>query len=164
GGVVLHSEQYVYDCFDRRVAVTVGGVTTFTVYDGDNAWADYNADGSVQARYLFGDQTDEIIARFRPGQGTAWYLADRLGTIRDLVNAAGQVIDHIDYDAWDKVLSETNPAAGDRFKFTGREYQAGTGLYYYRGRWYDPVLQRFLTQNPLGFDAGDANLYRYIGN
>lgn len=41
------------------------------------------------ARYLFGDRTDEILARWRSGEGTAWYLADHIGTIRDLVDAAG---------------------------------------------------------------------------
>ena len=164
GGIVLHSEHYTYDVFDRRIAVTVNGATLYTVYDGDNAWADYNASGAVQARYLFGDNTDEIIARWQPGTGTAWYLTDQLGTVRDIINAGGQVIDHIDYSAFGAVLSETNPAAGDRFKFTGREYDTGTGLYYFRGRYYDPVQGRFLNEDPLGFFAGDANLYRYIGN
>lgn len=164
GGVVLHSEQYTYDAFDRRIAVTVNGTTRFTVYNGDNAWADYNADGTVQTRYLFGDETDQILARWQPGSGTAWYLTDALGTIRDIVNAAGQLIDHIDYTAFGAILSETNPSTGDRFKFTGREYDAGTGLYYYRARYYDPVLGRFLGEDPLSFGAGDANLYRYVGN
>lgn len=52
------------------------------------AWADYDASGTPIARYSFGDRTDEILARWRPGEGTAWYLADHIGTIRDLVNAA----------------------------------------------------------------------------
>ena len=61
GGATLLSEHYTYDVFDRRIAVTVNGVTTDTVYDGDNAWADYDASGHVLARYLFAG-TDAILA------------------------------------------------------------------------------------------------------
>lgn len=84
--------------------------------------------------------------------------------MRDLINAAGAVIDHIDYDSFGQVLGETNPTQGDRFKFTGREYDAATALYYYRARFYDPATARFLSQDSDGFAAGDANLYRYVGN
>jgi RHS repeat-associated protein len=87
-----------------------------------------------------------------------------LGTVRDIVNAAEVVIDHIDYDSFGRVLAETNAAFGDRFKFTGREYDEASGLYYYRACWYDPAIGRFLSADPLGFLAGDANLYRYVGN
>ncbi len=164
GGIILHSEEYRYDVFDRRITVTVDGVSRFTGYDGDHAWADYDAAGNVLARYLFGDGTDEIIARFRPGDGTAWYLTDHLGTVRDLVDAAGQLINHLDYNSFGQIIAQSNALFGDRFTYTGREWDPGTGLYYYRARYYDPVLKRFLSQDPLGFAAGDANLYRYVGN
>jgi RHS repeat-associated protein len=42
-------------------------------------------------------------------------------------------------------LPSANPA-----QYTGREND-GTGLYYYRGRYYSPTLQRFASQDPLGF-------------
>ncbi|HID78087.1 MAG TPA: hypothetical protein EYP56_19100, partial [Planctomycetaceae bacterium] len=61
-------------------------------------------------------------------------------------------------------LSETNPAAGDRFKFTAREYDESTALYYYRARYYDAAIGRFLSEDPIGFAAGDPNLYRYVLN
>ncbi|HID22390.1 MAG TPA: hypothetical protein EYP14_08305, partial [Planctomycetaceae bacterium] len=51
-----------------------------------------------------------------------------------------------------------------RFKFTGREYDAETALYYYRARYYDAAIVRFLSEDPIGLQAGDANLYRYVGN
>jgi RHS repeat-associated protein len=164
GGIILQQSHYTYDVFDRRIAVTVNGQTIYTVYDRDHAWADYDASGAVKARYLFGDRIDEILARWRPGQGTAWYLTDHLGTVRDILSAAGQIINHIDYDAFGRILTQTNSAAGDRFTFQGREFDAATGLYYYRARYYDPLLKRFLSEDPLGFAAGDANLYRFVGN
>nr|BAL54470.1 hypothetical conserved protein [uncultured Planctomycetota bacterium] len=75
-----------------------------------------------------------------------------------------EVSDEITYDSFGNALSETNPAAGNRFKFTARELDAALSLYYYRARWYDPQLGRFLAEDPLSFSAGDANLYRYVFN
>ena len=51
-----------------------------------------------------------------------------------------------------------------RFGFTGRELDRLSGLMDYRARWYDARLGRFLTVDPIGFAAGDANLYRYVLN
>jgi len=54
------------------------------------------------------------------------------------VDASGAVLVEITYDSFGGILSESNPAQGDRFKFTGREYSPELGIYYYRARWYDP--------------------------
>ena len=51
-----------------------------------------------------------------------------------------------------------------RFRFTGREYDDFTGLHYYRARWYDSNLGRFISEDPIGFAGGDVNLYGYVGN
>src|SRR5262249_10515824 len=71
GGIILREETFTYDVFDNLIARTVdadgagpqAAVTTYTAYDGDNAWADYDAAGNVLTRYLFGDGSDEILAR-----------------------------------------------------------------------------------------------------
>jgi RHS repeat-associated protein len=172
GGAVVQETSFTYDVFDRRIGKTVdldgagplAAQTIRFVHDGEHAWADFDGSGNLVARYLFGDQTDEILARFRPGQGIAWYLTDHLGTVRDLVGSSGELIDHLDYDSFGSVSVETQPAYGDRFKFTGREFDAETGLYYYRARFFDPALGRFVSQDPIGFSAGDPNLYRYVHN
>jgi RHS repeat-associated protein len=98
------------------------------------------------------------------GGTVAWYLPDRLGTVRNISDSSGTLIDTIIYDSYGNVTSETNATNGDRFKFTGREYDSSTGLYYYRARYYDPAVGRFMRQDPMGFAAGDANLYRYVAN
>ena len=53
---------------------------------------------------------------------------------------------------------------GDRFKFTGRELDAETGLYNYRARYYSPTLGVFVSEDPLGFCGGDDNLRAYVSN
>ena len=169
---IVQEVEFTYDVFDRRIAKTVdddgagpnSAVTVTTVYDGEHAWADFDASEDVLARYLFGDRIDEIIARWTPGDGTGWYLTDHLGTVRDIVDDAGDLINTITYDSFGGIVVQTNAAAGDRFTYTGREYDAELGLYYYRARYYSPSLGRFISQDPIGFGAGDANLYRYTGN
>ena len=173
---VISSVVNVFDIFDRQISRLHdpdgdGPLTAdvrHTVYDGPHAWADYDESGDVTARYLFGDGIDQIAARWRPGDqpgdGTAWYLSDHLGTIREMVDASGNVINAITYDSFGRILTQTDPSVSDRFAFTGREWDEAMGLYYYRARFYDPVNGRFTSQDPLGFAAGDTNLYRYVGN
>lgn len=56
------------------------------------------------------------------------------------------------------------PTIGDRSGWTGRESGSETGLQYNRARYDDPKVGRWTSQHPLGFAAGDANIYRYGGN
>ena len=134
------------------------------VYDGVNPYMDFDGEGLLKTRYLYGPGIDELFARIGTGEDPEWYLADRLGSVRQIVDGAGTILDDIVYDSFGNVLSESNPAEGDRFKFTGREFSPELGIYYYRARWYDPGSGRFISQDPIGFRAGDVNLYRYVGN
>jgi RHS repeat-associated protein len=74
------------------------------------------------------------------------------------------VVNHIRYDSFGKITSETNAAVDFLFAYTGRERDEETGLYYYRARYYDPAVGRFVSEDPMGFAAGDTNLVRYVGN
>jgi hypothetical protein len=76
-----------------REGASAAVVTRF-VYDGGHVWADYNSSGVVLARYVYGDRTDELLARYQPASGTAWYLTDNLGTVRDLVDELRDLLNH----------------------------------------------------------------------
>ena len=67
------------------------------------------------------------------------------------------MLDHIVYGSFGNIISQTNSSNGDRFMFTGMEYDATTGIYYDQARYYDPTTGRFVSQDPKGFAAGDAN-------
>jgi RHS repeat-associated protein len=181
GGVITQDASYTYDALNRRIAKTVDangadpGIeqATYFVYDGANVLLDFvDADGAaaanqpvLTARYLFGPSVDQVLAKedVLAGQ-TLWLLADHLGTIRDIVNDAGAVLNRIAYDSFGNVLSQTDPLITTRYLFTGREFDAETGLYYYRARYYDANIGRFMSEDPIGFASGDANLFRYVGN
>jgi RHS repeat-associated protein len=173
-GVLLARVTYTYDALGRRVETdswtqTSGAVAvTRSGYDGDNVAADLNGSNALVARHLFGDGVDQVVAAISAsGSGAAansWDLSDWQGSVRDVMNSSGAVVDHRVYDPFGNLTSETNPAAGDRYAYAGREWDAVTGLSYNRARWYDPGAQRWTSRDPLEYTSGDANLYRYVHN
>ncbi|GIW91987.1 MAG: hypothetical protein KatS3mg110_0028 [Pirellulaceae bacterium] len=123
----------------------------------------------LKYRYLHGPVVDQVFARedveslWQPGE-VLWALGDHLGTVRDLIDSAGNVVNHLRYEAFGRITSETNAAVDFLFAYTGREREEESGLFYYRARYYDPAVGRFISEDPLGFAAGDGNLARYVGN
>jgi RHS repeat-associated protein len=164
GGTITNQETFTYDALNRRTGFDINGTQTWTVYDGQNAYADFNGTGTLEERYLYGPALNQILARTSSGGTTAWYLTDRLRSVRDLATTSGSIIDHISYDSFGNVLSESGPGNGDRFKFATMENDGVTGAYYDRARFYSPTIGRFIAQDALRFSAGDWNLYRYVGN
>jgi len=104
-----------------------------------------------------------------------WALTDKLGTVRDLAvydfgAVATSIVSHIVYDSYGNIVSQTNPQTGEAatvtclFAFTGKLFDANTGLQNNLNRWYDPVIGSWITQDPIGFQSGTTNLYVYCGN
>jgi RHS repeat-associated protein len=180
---------YTYDVFDRRVAKQADWDGSgpqaprkeYFIYDGQHIalkFVDPDASGpqpsALGSRLLHGPAVDQILADevvtslSVPGN-VLWPLTDNLGTVREVVDfnestSVAQVVNHLTYDTFGRITSETNAAVDFLFAYTGRERDEETGLYYYRARYYDPAVGRFLSQDPIGFEAGDGNLYRYVGN
>ena len=138
-------------------------VTRFA-YDGQNVWADLDGSNNLVMRRLFLNAVDSVTAQITASGTVAWYLTDRLGSVRVLTDASGAVIDRITYDGFGNIIAETNPSASDRYLWTGSQFDRVTGLQYSQAHYYDPTTGRWTTEDPMGFPAGDANLYRYVGN
>ena len=64
---------------------------------------------------------------------------------------ATTVVNHLIYDAFGKVTSESNPAVDSLFLFTARPFDANTGLQNNLNRWYDARVGRWLSEDPIGF-------------
>ena len=162
GGTVVAT--YVYDALNRRIGIDDNGSQTWTVYDGTNAYADFNGSGTLKERYLYGPAVDELLARTSSGGDTAWYISDKDGSVQVIYDASAGVVDTIIYDSFGQVVTETGASSGDRFKYAGMEYDSAIQIYYDQARNYNPATGRFLQQDPLGLAAGDVNVYRYVGN
>ena len=130
----------------------------------EEIWADLNGSNGLVTRYLHGDAVNQLFARVSAAGVAAWYLTDHQGSVTNLTDASGNLQDTITYDGYGNVTSESNPSFGDRFKYTGEQLESETGLQLNRARYYDPVHGRWTSQDPLGFQGGDANLYRYVDN
>jgi RHS repeat-associated protein len=142
----------------RRAQKTVNSVLTQFRYDGLDAIQETGTGGDTS--YLRTLSIDEALARTDAG-GTVHYLGDALGSSVALTTPGGTAAATYTYEPFGRteVTGTPNP---NPFRFTGRE-DDGTGLYYYRARYYDPSRSRFISEDPIGL-AGGMNLFAYVRN
>jgi RHS repeat-associated protein len=104
------------------------------------------------------------ISSLTQGDVADFMLTDDLGTVRYVVDQSGTVIDQIAYNSFGMVSHESNAAIHHFAGYTGGHLDVGTGLVDDYYRWYDPATGRWISQDPAGFAAGDANENRYVDN
>ena len=152
---------FKYDPFGRRVYLSSSAGTNMFVYDGQNMVTRLYGGGTVLARYTQGLGIDEPLAEYLSGT-PYYYEADGLGSVTSLSNASGAVANTYGYDSFGRLTTSTGTVS-NWFRYTGREYDTATGLYYYRARYYDPQVGRFLSEDPIGF-LGGLDFYSYVGS
>lgn len=145
-----------YDPLGIRSSKKLGDTTQKYLTDGSNPLVEQTGSGATSATVATSG-LDEYLTRTENG-ATQVYLTDALGSVVGLANADGTVATSYTYDPYGQPTASgadsTNP-----YTFTGRESD-GTGLLYYRNRYYDPESGRFISQDPIGY-AGGTNLYQY---
>ncbi len=151
--------SFRYDASGRRVERTVNGVTTGYLYDGAQAIAELRSN-AIDTVYHTGLQIDEVLARYAPS-GNKTLLTDALNSVIAQAGDDQSVENFYGYSPYGQV-STLGSDDGNSLQYTGRENDQ-TGLYFYRGRYYDPVLKRFISEDPIGI-AGGLNLYAYVKN
>jgi RHS repeat-associated protein len=154
------SAGFAYDALGRRTGKTVQGVTTNYLYDGLNPVQE-KAGASVTANILPGLGIDEYFTR-TDSTGTRTVLPDALGSTLALTDSTGTLTTQYTYEPFGNT-TPLGATSTNSFQYTAREND-GTGLYYYRARYYSPRLQRFISEDPIRFAGGDINLYAYVGN
>ncbi|NGZ08702.1 MAG: hypothetical protein CV088_04845 [Nitrospira sp. LK70] len=152
--------SFTYDSFGRRTGKTVNGTTTNFVYDGLTPIQEKNG-ATVTANLLTGLGIDEFFTR-TDGVGVRALLPDALGSTVALGDGTGTLQTQYTYEPFGFV-SQTGAASTSSYKYTGRE-DDGSGLLYYRARYYQPRLQRFIAEDPIRFAGGSINFYSYVGN
>ena len=170
GGTLLKRVDFAYDAFSQRVkeSVTVPGsgttVREYAFADDGQVQAELASTNALVTRYIRGDGQGELWARVASSGGAAWLLQDRLGSLRDVANASGVAIDHIDYDAFGNVTAASAPGLAGDFTWTGLWKQRETEMFHAFWRDYGASWGGWMQQDPSVFGGGDANLGRYCGN
>ena len=158
---------YTYDALGRRIGIDDSGTQTWSVFNGKSAdanpYADFTSSGTLKMRYLDGLAVDELLARTDSSGDTSWYLKDQVGSVVAIASTSA-VLDQITYDPFGNIVTQTDAAEADRFMFAGMEWDPTAGMYFDNARYYNSAIGRFVSQDPMGFAAGDTNLYRYVGN
>jgi len=139
------------------------------VYDGADIVLVADETGSLTDRFLTGPDIDQILAGENGAGDVRWFLADQQGTTRDVAEYDSgtdttSIVNHLQYDSFGRITDQTAPGEQPLFAYTGLMWDADAELQYSRARWYDPMVGRFLSEDPLSFAAGDANLTRYVSN
>ncbi|MBN1315001.1 MAG: RHS repeat-associated core domain-containing protein, partial [Anaerolineales bacterium] len=160
--------EYGYDALGRRVTRTtvLDGVVTHFYYLGNRVIEEQNLAGETQAFYVYGSGVDELFFMDRGGE-RVFYHQDALGSVVGLTDQAGNWIEEVAYSPYGQVVVldgdgavQAGSQVGNPYLFTGRRWDAETGLYHYRTRAYHPERGRYLQRDPLGYADG-MNLYQY---
>jgi RHS repeat-associated protein len=168
--------EYVYNGLGHRITKKTysGGTLSETrnyFYNENWQCIEERVNNMVDRTYVWGTRgIDDLILRDRDEE-RLYPLTDPNGNVVAIIDSTGDVKERYRYDAFGKV-TYLNPDFSTRtgsqydweFLFTSRRLDNETGLMYYRNRYYHPVIGRFTNVDPLGYAAGDVNLYRYVNN
>jgi RHS repeat-associated protein len=157
GGTVSFS----YDPFGRRIKKVSSAGTSIFAYDGDDLTEETDSTGAVVARYARTEIIDEPLAMLRDGT-TSYYEADGLWSITSLSNTAGALAQTYTFDSFGKLTNSTGSLTNP-FQYNAREFDTETNLYFYRARYYDQTVGRFISEDPSNFSGG-INFYEYVMN
>ena len=164
-----------YDAMNRRIKKSIfdtkGNIlkTIKYLYNGDNVLCEYDEANNEKVRYVNAG-LDKPVRRTINGSTNYYYHLDVQNNITDLSDSNGNLVESYSYDVYGKfeildadgnLLDES--ITGNEYFFAGRRYEEKSELYYYRARFYSPVLGRFLQPDPIGYGDG-LNIYAYCKN
>ena len=149
---------FQYDAFGRRTNRTVGEQSTSFLYDDLDVVQEQS--GGLPVATLLLDELDSVATR-TDGSGSATVITDGLGSTLALLDSTGTAKTEYTYEPFGQ--TSTTSQSANSAQYTGREND-GTGLYYYRARYYSPALQRFISEDPLRLRSGHTNFYTYVSN
>ena len=154
GGVTLTMQaDYSYDGLDRRIGIFVDGDTTLYAYDGANFIGEYDETHTPVASYTNGSGIDQPF-KVTINSLNYYFHSDRLGTIRSLTDNLGDNVQRYEYDAFGNIINSLSDSYFSPYAFTGREWDEEIETYYYRVRYYNSRIGKFLGNDPIGFKSG----------
>ena len=173
---------YSYDALGRRIIEDRPNANTVDHLYYSTAWQvleerrDGTSSGDVRRQYLWSiDYVDALTARvdYASGAVSATYHAqyDANWNVTAIADASAGVLERYAYDPYGvaTVLYANWSVRGGspygwNYLHQGGRFDVDANLYHFRHRDYSATLGRWTQTDPIGFDAGDFNLYRYLGN
>ncbi|MDB5972750.1 MAG: repeat-associated core domain protein [Hydrocarboniphaga sp.] len=154
---------YQYDGNGKRIKTVKGGVTEYTLYTHDGQMI-YSEKGTEKTDYLSLNGKTVVEVKNVGGVFTPTYLhPDLLGSPRKATNASGATLWQEHYDPYGAKLNGVT----DKVGYTGHAFDSESGLTYAQARFYDPLIGRFLSTDPVYFSDQNPftfNRYAYANN
>jgi RHS repeat-associated protein len=157
--------QYQYDGLFNRASKTVSGTTTKYLVDPNGflpqAIAEMDGSGNITGYYVYDGVG--LIAKMT-SQSVHFYHYDGIGNTIAMTDASGTMVNKYAYDEFGNLLNSVE-AVSNSFLYVGQYgvMDEDNGLLYMRARYYDPVVGRFISKDPIGYWGG-INLYAYVAN
>ncbi len=165
--------SYMYDARNHRIKKTVGDETRLYYFNQQWQCVEERVGTTVDATWIYGLRyIDDVICRVKNTE-VLYALQDPNWNVVAVLNSNGTVAERMTYDSFGRVTFRNvsfvaNVSQMSSYNwtktFTGQVYDVETGLMLYRNRYYHPGLGRFITRDPIGYNANDINLHRYAGN
>jgi RHS repeat-associated protein len=158
---------FAYDGFGRRVKKTNTTGAVQYVWDGDQLILEADGSGTTLQTYTYYPGTDQLHSV--TAGGVTYYASTEpaTGDVNGLVRGSDNaVVAQYAYTPWGEFDGADQPlvngARVNSLRWKGLSYDAETGLYYMRARYYDPKMRRFISEDPIGLDGG-INEYVFVG-
>ena len=160
---------YQYDALNRRSKKAAANEVVQYHYFGKQILEERNALGQMQRQFVYGTGLDQVL-QMKTAANDYYYHANSIGSIAAVSDKNGQVVERYNYTAYGEttVLNAQGDAIvkssiNNPYRFTARRFDAETGFYYYRARFYAPERGRFIQRDPIGYADG-MGVYTYVGN
>lgn len=157
--IAADGHSYVYDGNNKRVKQTDSHGTSYSFY-GSNGKLMYRNEGGVQVDYYY--LGAKLVAK-KSGSTITYLHSDYLGSTAAESNTNGTVTARRHYQPFGESIETPTDDVG----YTGHKFDTDLDLSYMEARYYDPVLGRFMANDPLGFSPGGPmtfNRYSYANN
>lgn len=156
--------SYDYDALYQLIAVTRDGVRTELLPDflRNSPLAQFDSSGNKISGFVTGIG---LAAEVTSGGATDFFSFDIVGNTVGITDSSGAVLNEYQYLPFGQVAQKTETRQ-NMFQFGGGLGVAsyGDGLLHMGYRRYDPQIGRFTSEDPIGFQGRDVNLYRYVQN
>jgi RHS repeat-associated protein len=157
------TDQFTYDVTGKRLQATRNGVVTRYIYDASgNLLAEADGSNNITKYYI---QGAGLLAAVTQSNQLYCYHFNATGHTMAMTDSAQVVVNKFSYDPYGNITNQSE-GINQPFKYVGQfgVITEPNGFYYMRARYYDPQAGRFISEDPIGFDGGDENLYAYVGN